>query len=98
MEVLCRIRSDHSPLIIWCASILDLGQEHIFRFQAAWNLHPEYQPLAHRVWGATVGPMSSKLSVVKNEFVVFNKEVFGNIFHRKRHMESRLQGSKVPIF
>lgn len=38
-----------------------------------------------------------KLQKVREESQKFNREIFGNIFHRKHHLEARLKGLQNQI-
>lgn len=43
-------------------------------------------------WKHNVGCAMNKLEGVRDKFIIFNQEVFGNIFRRKRHLEGRIKG------
>jgi hypothetical protein len=41
IEVLCRLHSDHHPLLLRCGKILKRNGPRPFRFEAAWLTHPD---------------------------------------------------------
>lgn len=43
-------------------------------------------------WDDKRGSPIDALAQVKDQSIVFNKEVFGNIFKRKRNIEARMKG------
>lgn len=63
-----------------------------FRFQAAWCADDVYPTLVKNAWKKNLGNVSIALSNVRQDSLVFNKETFGNIFHKKKEYEARLQG------
>ena len=54
-----------------------------FRFEAAWVLHEDYHHVVTRAWNKEVNGVVDGLRRVKDDSIIFNKEVFGNIFRRK---------------
>lgn len=64
----------------------------LFHFQAAWMSHPEYEAVVHNTWSHSHGNAMLKLDKVRERSLIFNREVFGNIFKRKRHLEGRIKG------
>lgn len=83
--------SDHCPLL------LDLSGEkgrrlgtRPFKFQAAWLLHSEYQSWMERAW-RDEGDLTVSLKRFSEKLNVWNREVFGCIFKRKKEIRSRLE-------
>lgn len=54
--------------------------------------HPDYGKLVENTWMSSMGTALYKLGKIKDQSLVFNKEVFGNIFRRKRLLEARIRG------
>ncbi|XP_057452893.1 uncharacterized protein LOC130744751 [Lotus japonicus] len=92
VEVLHRIHSDHSPLLIHCGISGAAPTNRPFRFIAAWADHPEYKNLVAEAWVEDGRNIVDKLDRVRSESISFNRETFGNIFRRKRWVEGRLRG------
>lgn len=83
---------DHCPII------LDLhghAQRRMgvrpFRFQATWLLHKEYSNWMEKEWLGG-GDLLHSLKLFSEKVEAWNKDVFGNIDQRKRHLKSRLEG------
>jgi len=54
-----------------------------FRFQAVWSTYKDYHEIVKQ-WRKNTCNISVSLKNVMEESQVFNKEVFGNIFRKKR--------------
>lgn len=92
VEVLCRLHSDHHPLLLRFGG-LPLARGHRpFRFEAAWIDHADYADLVNSSWDSSNHNITAALDKVKKNSINFNKEVFGNIFQRNKHIENRLKG------
>ncbi|XP_057443884.1 uncharacterized protein LOC130736046 [Lotus japonicus] len=92
VEGLHRIHSDHCPLLINFSAARESGNERPFRFLAAWVDHPEYRSVVQAAWNTGQQTITTKLNRVQMDSCAFNKNVFGNIFRRKRWVEGRLRG------
>ncbi|XP_057442323.1 uncharacterized protein LOC130734042 [Lotus japonicus] len=97
VEVLNRIHSDHTPLMIHCGSSLHGSYPRPFRFMAAWMEHENYRSLVSNAWNRGSDNVQSKLSSVQVDSIAFNKDVFGDIFRRKRRIEARLKGAQREL-
>lgn len=92
VEVLCRLHSDHNPLLLRLGGIPQARGPKHFRFEATWIMHEEYQGLVQSAWEEKRGKPLEALDQIKNLSLSFNKNVFGDIFRRKRIIEARLRG------
>jgi hypothetical protein len=90
-EILPQHDSDHNPLLINCSKFKS-QRSKFFHFQAAWIAHPDYEKLVDSTWNASGPSTTAKLASIKEKSITFNKEVFGNIFKRKRQVEARIKG------
>lgn len=95
VENLCRLHSDHNPILIHCGGLPAHARTRPFRFEAAWTTHPEYRPVVLNAWNKGHSGAVLSLAEVKLDSLLFNSEVFGNIFRRKRRIEARLRVSNV---
>ncbi|XP_029143947.1 uncharacterized protein [Arachis hypogaea] len=90
LEVLSRFHSDHCPLLIRCQGVPIKKGNRPFRFQAAWATHPNYKAIVQKSWDSTDFGIHRKLLGVQEASLEFNSTVFGNIFIKKRELESYL--------
>jgi hypothetical protein len=84
VEHLVRRQSDHNPLLLRCSNYLGCPEDRPFRFQAAWYTHSEYPALVKNSWARDRSNIVHCLQNVAQDSTTFNKEVFGNIFARKK--------------
>ena len=92
IEVLGKLHSDHFPLLLRCEGQQLVRGERPIRFLAAWTTHPDYDTVVDTAWHRGDQIVVNCLAKVKEDSLVFNKDVFGNILYRKRRLETRLQG------
>lgn len=92
MEILCRLHSDHNPLLLRFGGLPLARGPRPFRFEAAWIDHEDYAGLVSRTWNSSNHNITAALDKVRENSIYFNQEVFGNIFQRKKHLERRLKG------
>ncbi|PNX93226.1 ribonuclease H, partial [Trifolium pratense] len=92
LETLCRSNSDHNPILLRCGGLPIARGAKPFRFEAAWMSHSEYEQVIKNAWSKERGAPVAALNAIKEDSIIFNKEVFGNIFQRKRNLENRLRG------
>ncbi|XP_028055196.1 uncharacterized protein LOC114259389 [Camellia sinensis] len=93
VRVLPRTYSDHSPLLVYTQGMHTLNPLiRPFRFEAAWITYPGLLDVIKSSWS----DMNQNLIDSTAEFTCrvkeWNKEVFGNIFQRKRHLLARIEG------
>lgn len=92
IEHLTRCQSDHNPLLLRCSNTTSSRQWRPFRFQAAWYTHKDYSGVVSEAWRQAQGDVVSALHNVSRDSLVFNNEIFGNIWEKKRQLEARLRG------
>lgn len=89
MKHMTRVNSGHCPILVKLEPHVNLNIPRPFRFQPCWLSHPEF--LEVDSWRN-----ASSLTIVINGFTtatkVWNKNVFGNIFAKKKKIEARLNG------
>lgn len=91
------VHSDHCPLLISPNGFMPL--HHInrpFRFQAAWLRHESFHDFVQDKWHREekLIPALAKLS---EDLQKWNKEIFGNIFHKKRSLLARIAGVQKAL-
>jgi len=62
-----------------------------FRFQVAWTKHSQFEGVVASEWHST-GSIVPKTKQLALTLTKWNKEVFGNLFRRKRNLWSRIEG------
>ena len=62
-----------------------------FRFQPMWMSHPLFPEVVADSWRVD-GPLKLNVEKFTAKVKIWNKEVFGDIFQRKRRVEARLRG------
>lgn len=92
VENLCRLHSDHCPILLRCSSVVAERSTRPFRLQAAWINHEAFPQVVQRAWSKGNNMIYNCLEKVREDALVFNTDVFGNIFKRKRTLESRIKG------
>ena len=90
VENLCRLHSNHCPVLIRC-TLFERGVRP-FRFQAAWTTHPQFREVVHSAWDRGHLDVLRSLVEAQGDARKFNLETFGNIGRRKRVLEARIQG------
>ena len=79
-------------MLCFHSSYIPRGPFKPLRFEAMWLKHEEFSDVVRRSWGSHVGDLHNKLLALSSTVKIWNKEVFGCIFHRKRRILARLQG------
>ena len=84
--------SDHSPLLISTGGFSPSAlSSKPFRFQASWTTHDQFEAVVQENWHSS-SPLVPKLQNLTVVLTTWNKEVFGNLFRRKRKLWARLEG------
>lgn len=91
VKVLARIKSDHHPLLLYTGLKGSDTRKSMFRFEAAWLTHPNFRSFMNITWKDNVDWESQK-SNFTNACKIWNCDVFGDIFARKRRLLNRLNG------
>ncbi|GMY14460.1 hypothetical protein FCV25MIE_09699 [Fagus crenata] len=92
-----RIASDHSPILINTEPTLHNFGTRPFRLETIWFNDPSFPNLVHDSW--TKFPQNVPLAIhdFTNRVTTWNRQVFGNIFHRKRRLLARLNGIQKAL-
>jgi len=89
---LIRAGSDHSPLLIATEGFTQsLPSKKPFRFHSAWLYHHQFENLVKDNWDSN-NLLAQNLSALASKLVVWNREVFGDLFHKKRRLWARIEG------
>jgi len=94
---LIRACSDHSPLLIAIDGFAHATPSRKpFRFLAAWMSHNQFEDFVRGKWS----PHSSLIRNLSNlaaELTTWNREVFGNLFRKKRSLWARIEGIQLKL-
>lgn len=97
VEVLCYFHSDHNPLLLRCGGLPQSHGMCPYRFKAAWITHPQYHEVVRQAWNMNNACPVLGLKYVKDDSIVFYKEIFGNIRKGKREIERRIKGIQKAL-
>ena len=89
---LARANSDHCPLLLNLNSSLGERNNRPFRFQPFWLSHNEFPVLVREAWSGQDPYLLDAISVFTSKALRWNKDVFGNVFTRKKIIMARLLG------
>ncbi|XP_020231352.1 uncharacterized protein LOC109811919 [Cajanus cajan] len=97
VENLCRVYSDHCPLLLCRDGSRDKAQDQPFRFQAAWATHRDFERIVREAWSRSTPTFANGLRAIREDATKFNREVFGNILTRKKALQRRLKGVQSQL-
>lgn len=97
VEILHRLHSNHNPILMRCGGLPEVRGQRIFRFEAAWIVHEDYQQVMEGAWHRGQGSLGDALNYVREASITFNTYVFGNIFRKKIALENRIRGMQKSL-
>lgn len=89
---LLRHHSNHYPVLLRCKGVTSDRNTFPFRFQAAWLQHKDFPQVVNSAWIKGNQVVTKSLDKAKEDALVFNSEVFGNIINKKLTLAARLRG------
>lgn len=89
------IRSDHGPILL-DFEFFQAFKRRPFRFERMCLFHPSCKSVVQRAWhcyltGSRAMQLRNKLSNIRKEFTLWNKEVFGKLEHEIHQKKLQLQ-------
>ena len=97
MKHLLQHLSDHTPILISLFRGLGVVRgDRPFRFQAAWLSHEGFEGVLKEAWKSDT-PLYPLLGQVPSMLSSWNREVFGNLFFKKRNLWARIEGVQRKI-
>lgn len=87
-----RIHSDHCPVLVQLKPNCRQTLEKPFRFQTMWMSHPGFKDLVIESWSERPCSLTNSINTLSRLATRWNKETFGNIFHKKKHLMARILG------
>ncbi|KAL7190222.1 hypothetical protein ACSBR2_022498 [Camellia fascicularis] len=93
VRTLPRTYSDHSPLIVLIQRMHSHNPtSRPFRFEAAWLCHPFFSDVVKKSWSNMEHNLLEAINNFTHDVKTWNKEVFGNVYKRKRNLLARIEG------
>nr|POE78860.1 transposon tx1 uncharacterized 149 kda protein [Quercus suber] len=91
------VSSDHCPLLL--SLLPNLGQRGLrpFRFQPMWLNHDGFPGVVREAWEGNSQDVCFAVENFTRKAKTWNKEVFGDIFWRKRNLTTRLLGAEKAL-
>nr|XP_023912507.1 uncharacterized protein LOC112024102 [Quercus suber] len=93
---LARTHSDHCPLLLKYDNAPMIRLTRPFRFQPMWMSHPLFPKVVSDAWEDD-RILKYNIERFTDDARIWNKDVFGNLFHRKNRVEARLRGIQTSI-
>lgn len=91
-----RTSSDHSPLLLHLEALVSPNNKP-FRIEKFWFDHPDFCNLVNSVWVNSL-PISTCSFDFVDKAKAWSREVFGNIFAKKKEILKRLKGiQNLPV-
>ena len=91
-----RVQSNHCPIMVCLEQNQQFRLQWPFRFHPMWLSHPEFPEVICDAWTSPV-VLSNVVAKFVDKAKVWNKEVFGNLFHRKKRIVARLKGVQTEL-
>ncbi|XP_019164608.1 PREDICTED: uncharacterized protein LOC109160818 [Ipomoea nil] len=93
VRTLSRIHSDHNPLMFTEVAGRPPDRDlRPFRFEAAWLDRQDYALIWKNSSSGDINDFESIITNITEQSKHWNKDFFGNIFRRKRDLETRIRG------
>ncbi|KAF9614767.1 hypothetical protein IFM89_020621 [Coptis chinensis] len=97
-KALCKLCSDHSPIVGWSISI-PRPRNVPFKFFKMWTTHPSLKDLVIQSWsepmeGYSVFVLTQKLKCLKGKLKSWNRNIFGNLGTKVREESKALENMK----
>ena len=87
---LSKANSDHCPFFLNLNPSLRERNNRPFHFQPFWLSHNEFPVLVKEAWSGQDPNLPDAISVFTSKALRWNKNVFGNVFTRKKIIMARL--------
>ena len=94
---LVRVNFDHYPLLLKLSPNLGNVSDRPFRFQPVWLNHKDFTAIVREAWAGQDDRLDGAISSFKAKALRWNKEVFGNVFVRKKQIMARLLGIQKAL-
>jgi ribonuclease HI len=93
---LTRTHSDHCPVLVCLDKPPSLRLPRPFIFQPVWLSHPTFNVVVTDSWDIVL-PLESNVIGFTEAVMKWNRDVFGNIFWKKKNLMARLRGIQSSL-
>ena len=94
---LARINSDHCPLLLSLAPNFCHSGVRPFRFQPMWLSREGFPSIVRDAWEGNHHNFNNAITSFTLKVKVWNKDVFGNIFWKKKNLIARILGVEKAL-
>ena len=94
---LARVDSDHCLLLLNLNPNLGSTADRPFRFQTIWLSHSDFLTVVRDAWAGREENLVEAITNFSTKAQRWNREVFGNVFVRKRKILARLLGTQKAL-
>ena len=94
---LAKINSDHCPLVLNLNPNMGNASDRPFRFQSIWLNHKEFPTVVMVAWEGQDVRLKGAISNFMVKAQRWNKEVFGNVFAKKKLVMAKLLGTQKAL-
>ena len=94
---LARINSDHCPLLLSLDFLPFSNSVRPFRFQPIWHSHEEFPSVVREAWEGNQHSVCNAIYEFTNKANDWNRDVFGNIFWKKKNLIARMLGAEKAL-
>ena len=91
-----RAHSNHSTIVLRLNHEAGVQFPRPFRFQPMWLSNPSFPRVVRETWSAS-NSLDATMTNFEAKAKEWNKNHFGNIFHRKRRLGARLKGIQSTL-
>ncbi|KAH9736450.1 putative ribonuclease H protein [Citrus sinensis] len=92
-----KVASDHRPVLVWFERVVRRHHgNRPYRFLASWLTNDHFNNIVKQTWDPQAS-YSDAASIFVKEVQVWNREVFGNIFQRKRILMARINEIQAAL-
>lgn len=92
-----RIHSDHCPLLLKCNPFQQRSSNRPFRLELMWMSHPSFKNLISEAWAERDICLETSMKRFSIKVKDWNRDVFGNVFQRKKRVMARLNGIQKSL-
>ena len=91
-----RTFSDHHSVLIELSRLISHSLNKPFQFQSMWLVHQDFPRIVKEAWLEN-NSLPLAISNFTTKVMKWNREVFGNIFAKKRRMLAKLNGAQKAL-
>ncbi|KAL0004584.1 hypothetical protein SO802_012145 [Lithocarpus litseifolius] len=94
---LAKVNSDHCPLLLNLNPNMGSASNRPFKFQSIWLSHNDFPTIVREAWIGKEADLAGAITGFMVKAQRWNKEVFGNVFNRKKQIMARSMGTQRAL-